>query len=113
MAYELPPLPYAYDALEPFIDTMTMQIHHGKHHATYVANLNAVLEGHPDLQKLSVDDLVRNLASVPEAIRTGVRNNGGGVANDAALRYLNRLSDLLFVLARVEAGEAEPGTRRT
>jgi Fe-Mn family superoxide dismutase len=81
MAYELPPLPYAYDALEPFIDTMTMQIHHGKHHATYVANLNAVLEGHPDLQKLSVDDLVRNLASVPEAIRTGVRNNGGGVAN--------------------------------
>ena len=81
MAYELPPLPYAYDALEPFIDTMTMQIHHGKHHATYVANLNAVLEGHPDLQKLSVDDLVRNLASMPEAIRTGVRNNGGGVAN--------------------------------
>ena len=83
MAYELPPLPYAYDALEPFIDTMTMQIHHGKHHATYVANLNAVLEGHPDLQKLSVDDLVRNLASVPEAIRTGVRNNGGGHANHA------------------------------
>ena len=81
MAHELPPLPYAYDALEPFIDTMTMQIHHGKHHATYVANLNAALEQYPDLQKLSVDDLVRNLATVPEAIRTAVRNNGGGVAN--------------------------------
>ena len=81
MAHELPPLPYAYDALEPFIDTMTMQIHHGKHHATYVANLNATLEQYPDLQKLSVDDLVRNLANVPGAIRTAVRNNGGGVAN--------------------------------
>jgi Fe-Mn family superoxide dismutase len=81
MAHELPPLPYAYDALEPFIDTMTMQIHHGKHHATYVANLNATVGQYPDLQKLSVDDLVRNLAAVPEAIRTAVRNNGGGVAN--------------------------------
>ncbi len=83
MAHELPPLPYAFDALEPFIDTMTMQIHHGKHHATYVANLNAALEQYPDLQKLSVDDLVRNLATVPEAIRTAVRNNGGGHANHA------------------------------
>jgi Fe-Mn family superoxide dismutase len=83
MAYELPPLPYAYDALEPFIDTMTMQIHHGKHHATYVANLNAVLEPYKDLQTLSIDDLVRNLANVPEAIRTAVRNNGGGHANHA------------------------------
>ena len=81
MAFEVPALSYAYDALEPHIDTMTMQIHHGKHHATYVSNLNATLEGYPELQKLSVDDLVRNLANVPEAIRTAVRNNGGGVAN--------------------------------
>jgi Fe-Mn family superoxide dismutase len=81
MAYELPALPYAHDALEPFIDTMTMQIHHGKHHATYVTNLNAALGQYADLQKLSIDDLVRNLATVPEAIRTAVRNNGGGHAN--------------------------------
>ena len=83
MAHELPALPYAHDALEPFIDTMTMQIHHGKHHATYVTNLNAALEQYPDLQKHSVDDLVRNIANVPEAIRTAVRNNGGGHANHA------------------------------
>jgi len=83
MAYELPALPYAHDALEPFIDTMTMQIHHGKHHATYVTNLNAALEQYPDFQKHSVDDLIRNIASVPEAIRTAVRNNGGGHANHA------------------------------
>jgi Fe-Mn family superoxide dismutase len=83
MAHELPALPYAHDALEPFIDTMTMQIHHGKHHATYITNLNAALEQHPDLQKHSVDDLIRNIANVPEAIRTAVRNNGGGHANHA------------------------------
>ena len=83
MAHELPALPYAHDALEPFIDTMTMQIHHGKHHATYVTNLNAALEQYPDFQKLSLDDLVRNIATVPEAIRTAVRNNGGGHANHA------------------------------
>ena len=83
MAHELPALPYAHDALEPFIDTMTMQIHHGKHHATYVTNLNAALEQYPDFQKHSIDDLVRNIASVPEAIRTAVRNNGGGHANHA------------------------------
>jgi Fe-Mn family superoxide dismutase len=83
MAHELPALPYAHDALEPFIDTMTMQIHHGKHHATYVTNLNAALEQYPDLQKLGIDDLVRSIASVPEAIRTAVRNNGGGHANHA------------------------------
>jgi Fe-Mn family superoxide dismutase len=83
MAHELPALPYSHDALEPFIDTMTMQIHHGKHHATYVTNLNAALEQYPDFQKHSIDDLVRNLASVPEAIRTAVRNNGGGHANHA------------------------------
>jgi Fe-Mn family superoxide dismutase len=83
MAHELPALPYAPDALEPFIDTMTMQIHHGKHHATYVTNLNAALEQYPDFQKHGIDDLVRNVASVPEAIRTAVRNNGGGHANHA------------------------------
>ena len=83
MAHELPPLPYAHDALEPFIDTMTMQIHHGKHHATYVTNLNAALEQYPDFQKYNVDDLIRNIANVPEAIRTAVRNNGGGHANHA------------------------------
>jgi len=83
MAYELPALPYAHDALEPFIDTMTMQIHHGKHHQAYVTNLNAALEQYPDFQKHSVDDLIRNIANVPEAIRTAVRNNGGGHANHA------------------------------
>jgi len=83
MAHELPALPYAHDALEPFIDTMTMQIHHGKHHATYVTNLNAALEHYPDFQKLSIDGLVRDLAKVPESIRTAVRNNGGGHANHA------------------------------
>ena len=81
MAYELKPLPYAHDALEPYVDTMTMQIHHGKHVATYVSNLNATLEKYPELQAKSVEDLLRNLAAVPEAIRTAVRNNGGGVAN--------------------------------
>jgi Fe-Mn family superoxide dismutase len=83
MAYELPALPYAHDALEPFIDTMTMQIHHGKHHAAYVANLNAALENYPEFQKQGVDDLIRGIANVPEAIRTAVRNNGGGHANHA------------------------------
>jgi Fe-Mn family superoxide dismutase len=81
MAHELPALPYAHDALEPFIDTMTMQIHHGKHHAAYVTNLNAALEKYPEFQKLGVNDLIRDLANVPEAIRTAVRNNGGGHAN--------------------------------
>ena len=81
MAHALPPLPYAHDALEPHIDKMTMEIHHGKHHAAYVNNLNAALEKHPDLQAKSVEDLIRNLSTVPEDIRTAVRNNGGGHAN--------------------------------
>jgi superoxide dismutase, Fe-Mn family len=81
MAHELPPLPYDVSALEPHIDTQTMQIHHGKHHQTYVNNLNAALEKHPNLQSKSADDLVRNLASVPEDVRTAVRNNGGGHVN--------------------------------
>src|SRR5688500_5551269 len=81
MAHSLPPLPYAPDALEPHIDKQTMEIHHGKHHAAYVNNLNAALEKHPDLQSKSVEDLIRNINTVPEAIRTAVRNNGGGHVN--------------------------------
>ncbi len=81
MAFELPALPYAHDALEPVIDTMTMQIHHGKHHATYVTNLNNALANHTDLQKLSAIELISNLNAVPEAIRTAVRNNAGGHVN--------------------------------
>ena len=78
MAHELPKLPYDFGALEPHIDTQTMQIHHGKHHQAYVNNLNAALEKHPGLQSKSVEDLCRGLNSVPEEIRTAVRNNGGG-----------------------------------
>ena len=81
MAHSLPPLPYPHDALEPHIDKQTMEIHHGKHHAAYVNNLNAALEKHPDLQSKSVEELIRGLSTVPEAIRTAVRNNGGGHAN--------------------------------
>ncbi len=78
MAHQVPDLPYAYDALEPHIDARTMEIHHQKHHGAYVKNLNAALEGHPNLQKKSIGDLMADLGSVPEAIRTAVRNNGGG-----------------------------------
>ena len=78
MAHELPKLPYDSAALEPHIDSQTMQIHHSKHHGTYVTNLNAALEKHPELQSKSIDDLCRGINSVPEDIRTAVRNNGGG-----------------------------------
>jgi len=81
MAYTLPPLPYAADALEPHIDKQTMEIHHGKHHQAYINNLNAALEKHPDLQSKSVEDLISGISTVPEDIRTAVRNNGGGHAN--------------------------------
>ncbi|WP_437193112.1 superoxide dismutase [Planctomicrobium sp. SH527] len=81
MAYTLPPLPYAYDALEPHIDARTMEIHHTKHHQAYITNVNKALEGHPELAAKSVEDLVKDLSSVPESIRTAVRNNGGGHAN--------------------------------
>ena len=81
MAHELPPLPYDYAALEPHIDAQTMQIHHDKHHAAYVNNLNAALEKYPELNSKSAEDLVRDLNSVPEDIRTAVRNNGGGHVN--------------------------------
>ncbi len=81
MAFTLPPLPYDYNALEPHIDEQTMRIHHDKHHGAYVNNLNAALEPHADLQKKSIEDLLGDLAALPEAIRTPVRNNGGGHAN--------------------------------
>ncbi|WP_289140808.1 superoxide dismutase [uncultured Brevibacillus sp.] len=81
MAHQLPALPYAHDALVPHIDAQTMEIHHGRHHATYVNNLNAALEGHADLQNKSVEELISNLDALPEGIRTAVRNNGGGHAN--------------------------------
>ena len=75
MAYELPPLPYPKEALEPYIDAQTMEIHHGKHHAAYVANVNKVIVGKTDLESRSVEDLISNLKKVPEDIRTAVRNN--------------------------------------
>ncbi|MEP6776987.1 MAG: superoxide dismutase [Chthoniobacterales bacterium] len=81
MAYELPKLPYAYDALEPHIDARTMEIHHTKHHQTYITNVNNALKDQPALAGKSIEDLIRDLSAVPEAIRTVVRNNGGGHAN--------------------------------
>ncbi|ACX63149.1 superoxide dismutase [Paenibacillus sp. FSL H8-0457] len=81
MAFQLPALPYANDALEPHIDAQTMEIHHDRHHNTYVTNLNAALENAPELQGKSLEDLIGNLDAVPESIRTAVRNNGGGHAN--------------------------------
>src|SRR5258708_7006516 len=78
MAFTVPPLPYSFDALEPYIDAKTMQIHHDKHHGAYVTNLNKALDGHADLQAKSLDDLLKGLDAVPEAIRGAVRNNGGG-----------------------------------
>ncbi len=81
MAHELPALPYAHDALEPHIDARTMEIHHGKHHAAYVNNLNKALEGHAALETRSLTELLANIGSVPEAIRGAVRNNGGGHFN--------------------------------
>ncbi len=81
MAYELPKLPYSNDALEPHIDAKTMEIHHDKHHQAYITNVNKAIEGKPDLEGKSIEDLIGNLSAVPEDIRTAVRNNGGGHAN--------------------------------
>ncbi len=81
MAHELPPLPYPANALEPHIDARTMEIHHDKHHATYVVNLNKALEAEPDLQSRTADDLLLNLGTLPESVRNVVRNNGGGHVN--------------------------------
>src|SRR2546427_12869680 len=77
MAYELPKLPYAYDALEPHVDARTMEIHHTKHHQAYIDNVNKAIKGKADLEKKSVEDLISDLSAVPEDIRTVVRNNGG------------------------------------
>jgi len=79
--FELPPLPYAFNALEPAIDALTMEIHHDKHHAAYVANLNKALESQPELQGKSIEALLKGLDAIPEAVRTAIRNNGGGHAN--------------------------------
>jgi Fe-Mn family superoxide dismutase len=79
--FEVPPLPYAFDALEPHVDAKTMEIHHDKHHAAYVSKLNAALEGHEGLQKKKVEEILKDINSVPEGIRTAVRNHGGGHAN--------------------------------
>ncbi len=81
MAFELPSLPYAHDALEPYIDRRTMEIHHGKHHNAYTTNLNNALEGHASLQGKSIEDLLRGISDLPEGIQGAVRNNGGGFAN--------------------------------
>jgi superoxide dismutase, Fe-Mn family len=85
MKHELPDLPYAFDALEPHIDARTMEIHHDRHHAVYIANLNAALDKHPELYDVQLPDLLRSLGSVPEDIRGAVRNHGGGHANHALL----------------------------
>ncbi len=81
MPFEVPPLPYPYEALEPHIDAQTMHLHHDKHHQAYVTNLNAAIEKHPELASKSAEDLLKNLNGVPEDIRTAVRNNGGGHVN--------------------------------
>ena len=86
MAFTLPELPYADNALEPAIDALTMNIHRTKHHNAYVTNLNKALEAHPELAKMSIEDLCRNIATLPESIRTEVRNNGGGHRNHSMLR---------------------------
>jgi superoxide dismutase, Fe-Mn family len=81
MAYELPPLPYPFNALEPHIDAKTMEIHHDKHHQAYITNANKALEGHPDLAALPVDELLADLNKIPESIRSVLRNNAGGHSN--------------------------------
>jgi Fe-Mn family superoxide dismutase len=98
MPHTLPPLPYPFDALEPHIDALTMQIHHGKHHQAYVTNLNAALDKHPELYSRSLEDLLMHLDEVPEDIRTAVRNNGGGHWNHS----------LFWVIMGPSAG-GEPG----
>ena len=99
MAHELPDLPYDFNALAPHIDEQTMRIHHGKHHAAYVAKLNGALEAHPDLQGKSVEELIGDLDALPEGIRTAVRNNGGGHANHT----------LFWQMMAPGAGGAPPG----
>ena len=98
MAFELPPLPYAFNALEPHIDAQTMEIHHDRHHATYVNTLNGAIEKHPELGQKSIEELLGNLSGVPEDIRTVVRNHGGGHFNHS-----------LFWTLMGPGGGGEPG----
>ena len=102
MAHELPALPYAYDALEPHIDARTMEIHHSKHHQAYITNLNAALEKHPDLQGTSLDELLKDLNSVPDDIRGAVRNNGGGHYNHSLFWTVMKAGGSLRELSRSE-----------
>lgn len=97
MAFKLPDLPYPYDSLEPYIDAKTMEIHHSKHHAAYVNNLNNALSKYPELEKYSITDLLRNLESLPEDIRLLVRNNGGGHFNHS----------LFWEIMKKDGGEPE------
>ena len=83
MSYSLPSLEYSVDALEPHVDARTMEIHHGKHHQTYIDKLNGAIEGHSELGEKSIDDLITNLSDLPESMQTAVRNNGGGHFNAA------------------------------
>lgn len=99
MAFTLKPLPYAYDALEPYIDAKTMEVHHSKHHATYVANLNAALAKDPSFDDWSLEKILKNLDKLPESIRTAVRNNGGGVYNH----------DLFWTLLKVNNDKGPEG----
>ncbi len=88
MAFELPPLPYAFNALEPHIDARTMEIHHGKHHATYVQKLNAALEKAPSYMSKSIDEVIRSIDTLPQEIRTAVRNHGGGHYNHSLFWHM-------------------------
>jgi superoxide dismutase, Fe-Mn family len=125
MAFTLPQLPYAFDALEPHIDAMTMQIHHGKHHQTYVNNLNAAIEKAPEIAGKSLDELMRGIDKVPEAVRTAVRNNGGGHWNHSLFweimspsggeptgAFADALQDSFGGLAKFKEQWASAGTGR-
>jgi len=105
--YSLPPLPYSYDALEPYIDARTMHLHHDKHHAAYVKNLNAAVAAYPDLGKLPVDQLIQRLETVPESIRITVRNNGGGHSNHSLFWQMMQKSS--FFDPKTDLGKAIDG----
>lgn len=106
MAFVLPDLPYAFDALEPIIDAKTMEIHHGRHHAAYVANLNKAVENYPEWAEKSIEDVIIHLNEVPEAIRTAVRNNGGGHYNHSLfwkmMAPVGQTKPSVFLLAKID-----------
>lgn len=106
MKHELPKLPYAYDALEPYIDARTMEIHHAKHHQAYVDKLNAALEDYPDLQEKSIEDLLHSIQSVPENIRTAVKNHGGGHSNHSMFWKMMKPFDAAQGKPKSELGKA-------